>query len=175
MARLTEAQVGGANVLRFLDLIAFSEGTSTVKGSDDGYNVLYGGGLFTGYQDHPRQKLTFPINGKPVTSTAAGRYQILARYWDAYRVSLRLQGGFTPENQDRVALQQIRERRALDDIKSGRIADAIEAEYDALVAGVEPDYTILDGGSRGNKREIPAVGIKSTHAAMAIWHRKAAR
>ncbi|MEF0147061.1 glycoside hydrolase family protein, partial [Pseudomonas guariconensis] len=42
-----------------------------------------------------------------------------------YRVSLRLQGGFTPENQDRVALQQIRECRALEDIKAGRIADAI--------------------------------------------------
>lgn len=125
MARLTEAQAGGANVLRFLDLIAFSEGTSTIKGSDEGYNVLYGGGLFNGYQDHPRQKLTFPINGKPVTSTAAGRYQLLARYWGAYRVSLRLQGGFTPENQDRVALQQIRECRALEDIKAGRIADAI--------------------------------------------------
>ena len=53
MARLTEAQAGGANVLRFTDLIAFSEGTATVKGSDDGYNVLYGSGLFTGYRDHP--------------------------------------------------------------------------------------------------------------------------
>lgn len=125
MARLTEAQAGGANVLRFLDLIAFSEGTSTVKSSDDGYNVMYGGGLFSGYLNHPRQKLTFPINGKPVTSTAAGRYQLLARYWDAYMVSLRLAGGFTPENQDRVALQQIRERRAMDDIKVGRVADAI--------------------------------------------------
>ncbi|MBO9552241.1 glycoside hydrolase family 104 protein [Pseudomonas sp.] len=125
MARLKEVQASGANVLRFLDLIAFSEGTSTVSGSDDGYNVLYGGGLFAGYQDHPRRKLTFPINGKPVTSTAAGRYQLLARYWDAYRISLALAGGFTPENQDRVALQQIRERRALDDIKAGRIADAI--------------------------------------------------
>lgn len=125
MARLTETQAGGANVLRFLDLIAFSEGTSTVKASDDGYNVLYGGGLFQGYADHPRRKLTFPINGKPVTSTAAGRYQLLERYWDAYRVSLRLAGGFTPENQDRIALQQIRERKALDDIKAGRIQQAI--------------------------------------------------
>lgn len=125
MARLTEAQVGGANVLRFLDLIAFSEGTSTVRVSDDGYNVLYGGGLFHGYADHPRKKLTFPINGRPVTSTAAGRYQLLERYWDAYRVSLRLLGGFTPENQDRIALQQIRERKALDDIKAGRIEQAI--------------------------------------------------
>ncbi|AYN09544.1 glycoside hydrolase family 24 protein [Pseudomonas putida] len=125
MARLTEQQAGGVSALRFLDLIAFSEGTTTVLASDEGYNVLYGRGLFTSYQDHPRQKLTFPINGKPVTSTAAGRYQLLARYWDAYRVSLRLVGGFTPENQDRVALQQIRECRALDDIKAGRIAEAI--------------------------------------------------
>lgn len=125
MARLTETQAGGASVLRFLDLVAFSEGTSTVRASDEGYNVLYGGSLFTGFSDHPRKKLTFRINGKPATSTAAGRYQLLERYWDAYRVSLRLVGGFTPENQDRIALQQIRERRALDDIKAGRVADAI--------------------------------------------------
>ena len=125
MARLTESQAGGANVLRFLDLIAFSEGTSPIKASDDGYNVLYGGGLFQGYADHPRRKLTFRINSKPVTSTAAGRYQLLERYWDAYRVSLRLVGGFAPENQDRIALQQIRERRALDDINAGRIQQAI--------------------------------------------------
>lgn len=125
MARLTESQAGGTNVLRFLDLIAFSEGTSTVKASDDGYNVLYGGGLFPDYVDHPRRKLTFPINGKLVTSTAAGRYQLLERYWDAYWASLRLAGGFTPENQDLIALQQIRERRALSDIKSDRIEQAI--------------------------------------------------
>lgn len=126
MARLSAMQAGGENVLRFLDLIAFSEGTSTIKASDDGYNVLYGGGLFSGYLDHPRQKLTFPINGKPVTSSAAGRYQLLERYWDAYRVSLGLKGGFTPENQDRIAIQQIRERRALDDIRAGRIDLAIQ-------------------------------------------------
>jgi muramidase (phage lysozyme) len=35
--------------------------------------VLCGGGLFHSYQDHPQQRLTFPIIGKPVTSTAAGR------------------------------------------------------------------------------------------------------
>lgn len=110
---------------KFLDLIRYSEGTSTVRGSDDGYNVLFGGELFHSYADHPRRKLTFPINGRPVASTAAGGYQLLSRYWDAYRVSLKLTGGFTPENQDRVAIQQIRERRALDDIKAGRIAEAI--------------------------------------------------
>lgn len=110
---------------KFLDLIRYSEGTSTVRGSDDGYNVLFGGDLFHSYIDHPRKLITLPINGRPVASTAAGGYQLLSRYWDAYRKSLNLTGGFTPENQDRVAIQQIRERRALDDIKAGRIAEAI--------------------------------------------------
>jgi len=110
---------------KFLDLIRYSEGTSTVRGSDDGYNVLFGGELFPSYADHPRKLITLPINGRPVASTAAGGYQLLSRYWDAYHKSLSLTGGFTPENQDRVAIQQIRERRALDDIKAGRIAEAI--------------------------------------------------
>ena len=110
---------------KFLDLIRYSEGTSTVRGSDDGYNVLFGGGMFRSYADHPRKLITLPINGRLVASTAAGGYQLLSRYWDAYRKSLNLTGGFTPENQDRVAIQQIRERRALDDIKAGRLAEAI--------------------------------------------------
>lgn len=42
MARLTEFQAGGANVLAFLDMLAWSEGTSTIKASDDGYDVLVG-------------------------------------------------------------------------------------------------------------------------------------
>lgn len=125
MTTIKQSEAGGASVLLFLDLVAYSEGTATIKQSERGYNVLYGGELFNGYDDHPRKKITLSINGKPVTSTAAGRYQLLERYWDAYRLSLRLQGGFTPENQDRIALQQIRERRALDDIKAWRIPQAI--------------------------------------------------
>ena len=61
MARLTESQAGGANVLRFLDLIAFSEGTSTVKGGDDGYSVLYDGGQFQGYADHQHRCRPVPV------------------------------------------------------------------------------------------------------------------
>lgn len=114
---------GSRNLLAFLDMLAWSEGTATVKGSDDGYNVVVGGGLFTGYADHPRRLVDLPRLG--IKSTAAGRYQLLARYWDAYRVSLKLSGGFTPENQDRVAIQQIRERKALQDTEAGRIVDAI--------------------------------------------------
>lgn len=124
MPRITAAQAGGENVCAFLDLIAWSEGTDNGRQptKDAGYDVLVGGGLFRGYNDHPRQLISLPRLG--IKSTAAGRYQLLARYWDAYRKQLSL-CDFSPLSQDRVALQQIRERRALDDIKAGRIADAI--------------------------------------------------
>lgn len=38
----------------FLTMIATAEGTA--KLGDNGYNVLVGGSLFTGYADHPQQK-----------------------------------------------------------------------------------------------------------------------
>lgn len=124
MARISAVYAGGANVCAFLDLLAWSEGTDNGRQptKDDGYDVVVGGGLFTGYGDHPRQLIALPRLG--IKSTAAGRYQLLARYWDAYRKQLRLDD-FSPISQDRVAIQQIRERRALDDIKAGRIAEAI--------------------------------------------------
>lgn len=125
MPRLTEAQAGGANVLRFLDLIAFSEGTSTVRNSDDGYNVLYGKGLFQGYADHPRRLITLPINGKSVTSSAAGRYQFLAGTWDEVVSKYGFRGRFTPEAQDLAAIKKITERGALKLIQAGQIAQAI--------------------------------------------------
>lgn len=124
MARITAEEAGGHNVLAFLDMLAWSEGTDNGRQPtlDQGYDVLVGGGLFRGYADHPRRLVELPR--LRIHSTAAGRYQLLSRYWDAYRKSLRLDE-FTPINQDRVALQQIRERRAMPDIKAGRIAEAI--------------------------------------------------
>ncbi|MCY1289936.1 Phage lysozyme [compost metagenome] len=126
MARLTAAQAGGPNVLAFLDMLAWSEGTDHPRQptKDQGYDVIVGGTTFSGYADHPRRLVDLPRLG--IKSTAAGRYQLLSRYWDAYRKSLKLEGGFTPANQDRVAIQQIRERRALADIQAGRIPEAIE-------------------------------------------------
>lgn len=107
----------------FLDMLAFSElGTALLNKSDDGYNVVVGGSLFTGYADHPHRLVNLPrLN---IKSTAAGRYQLLGRYWDVYRQQLGL-ADFSPVNQDKVALQQIRERGALADIDAGHIAVAI--------------------------------------------------
>ncbi|MDA8092364.1 MAG: glycoside hydrolase family 104 protein [Betaproteobacteria bacterium] len=102
-------------------MIAWSEGTSRVKGSDDGYNVLVGGRLFAGYADHPREV----IEVRPgLYSTAAGRYQLLARYFDYYKRELNLPD-FAPISQDKIAIQQIKERNAIQAISGGHLDDAI--------------------------------------------------
>ncbi|MBS6076096.1 MAG: glycoside hydrolase family 104 protein [Citrobacter freundii] len=108
----------------FLDMLAWSEGTDK-KGqptNNRGYDVIVGGSLFTDYSDHPRKLVT--LNPK-LKSTAAGRYQLLSRWWDAYRKHLGLKD-FSPASQDAVALQQIKERRALELIDAGDIRQAID-------------------------------------------------
>lgn len=112
------------NVKAFLDMIAFSEiGPDLLAKSDNGYNVIVGGKLFNnGYKDHPRILVDLPK--LKIKSTAAGRYQLLMRYYDAYKKQLGLPD-FSPASQDAIAVQQIRERRALDDIENGCITSAI--------------------------------------------------
>ncbi|MDE3017028.1 MAG: glycoside hydrolase family 104 protein [Pseudomonadota bacterium] len=107
----------------FLDMLAWSEGTSTIPGSDNGYNVLVGATpehplLFESYADHPR------ILNTELDSTAAGRYQLLEKYYDAYKQMLGLPD-FSPASQDAIALRQISERQALADIDAGNIGVAI--------------------------------------------------
>jgi muramidase (phage lysozyme) len=100
----------------FLDMVAVSEGTKG-KG-DDGYNVIVGGSLFFSYRDHPRKSVYIHmIDG---WSTAAGRYQVLEWIFDHYKDALKLPD-FSPESQDRIALQLIKECRALRDIDAGRL------------------------------------------------------
>ena len=72
----------------FLDMLAWSEGIDNgrQKTRNHGYDVIVGGELFTDYLDHPR-KLVTPPNPK-LKSTGAGRYQLLSRWWDAYRKQL---------------------------------------------------------------------------------------
>lgn len=116
----------------FLDMIAHSEiGPALLAVSDDGYNVIVGSTaakpiLFDSYRDHPRRLVTLhDQRGNEVgRSTAAGRYQLLMRYFDAYKASLNLHD-FAPEAQDAIALQQIRESKALLDIEAGRFAVAV--------------------------------------------------
>ena len=110
------------NLKAFLDMIAYSEiGVKLLGSSDNGYNVLVGGSLFEGYADHPRKLVNIRAG---LASTAAGRYQLLARYFDAYKKQLGLHD-FSPESQDAIAIQQIKECKALPDIEAGYIDVAI--------------------------------------------------
>ena len=119
------------NVKAFLTMIAVSEiGEGLLRITDNGYNVLVGSTakhpmLFASYDDHPRRLITIKLGGKEWHSTAAGRYQLLARYFDHYRQLLHL-NDFSPASQDEIALQQIREKGGLADIEAGRCAAAIK-------------------------------------------------
>ena len=115
------------NEKALLDTIAHSEiGPALLAKSDNGYNVIVGSTpnnphLFYSYADHPRQLIR--LNDK-LSSTAAGRYQLLARSFDSYKMSLNLPD-FSPDCQDRIALMQCHERGALDDINKGNFETAI--------------------------------------------------
>jgi muramidase (phage lysozyme) len=121
------------NIKAFLDMIAHSEiGPRLLAKSDNGYNVIVSGQLFDDkgtpdelfddYKDHPRKVI--PLR-PGLRSTAAGRYQLLARYFDHYRIKLGLRD-FSPDSQDEIAIQQIKEQRALPDVLAGRFDVAVE-------------------------------------------------
>lgn len=114
------------NLAAFLDMIAWAEGTDNgrQRTMDRGYDVVVGGDNFTGYADHPRILVSLPA--LKIKSTAAGRYQLLSRYWDAYRNSLGLPD-FGPLSQDKVAIQQIRERKAIQQIERGDFEGAVRS------------------------------------------------
>lgn len=115
--------VADANVRAFLDMIAYSEGTA--RAGDNGYNVMFGGRLFTSYADHPRQRWPFQDGrGRQLTTSAAGRYQFLAGTWDTLRAKLELPD-FSPQSQDLACIELIREKGALADVRAGRVSAAI--------------------------------------------------
>jgi len=123
MAIITEQRAGGVNRCAFLDMIAWSEGTSRIPNSDDGYRVLVGATpahplLFDSYVAHPN------VLNKAFDSTAAGRYQEKWSNWVSYSKSLSLRD-FGPLSQDQMALQQIRERGALPFIDIGNFEKAV--------------------------------------------------
>lgn len=118
------------NLSAFLDTIAWSElGTALLKKSDDGYNVIVGStpakpDLFTNYGRHPGKYVDLPKY--KVQSSAAGRYQILEKYAKHYIKDLNLPD-FGPVSQDCIAIQLIKECKALGLIETGRVEDAIKA------------------------------------------------
>jgi len=104
------------NLKAFLIMIQYSEGTL----GKDAYRKLYGGGIINDLSKHPDTKVT----KWGLTSTAAGAYQILSKTWQELQQKLGLPD-FSPQSQDRAAIELIKRRKALDDVMAGRFAQAI--------------------------------------------------
>lgn len=131
----------------FLDMLAFSEGTSAKKHpltKCDGYDVIVTGTsgpeIFTDFSEHPFVgRNPKHITGK-LYSTASGRYQFMRVHWEHYRDALSLPD-FSPESQDKWALQLIRERGALPLIDAG--------SFDLAVARCKNIWASFPGAGYG--------------------------
>ena len=113
-----------SRIIAFLNLIGWSEGAD--------YNTIVRGingpSVFTDYSDHPFAhggSVQWKLN-PPEFSTAAGKYQILAHYFEVYKAQLNLPD-FSPASQDAVALQLMKERGAVALVEVGNIVAAINA------------------------------------------------
>ena len=111
----------------FLSLIGWSEGADY----DTIVTGVNGPATFTDFSDHPFapqfHRMPVVVRRSPLLeSTAAGRYQLLYRYWVPYRAKLGLLD-YSPASQDSVALQQMKERGAVALIAAGDIQGAITA------------------------------------------------
>jgi muramidase (phage lysozyme) len=123
---------GGLNMAAFLDMLAWSEGTSTNPATAcDGYDVIVTGRdgraeIFSDFSAHPfaNGRSSKVINSRGLTSNASGRYQFMLRDYKHYKTLLKLPD-FGPLSQDKWAVQLIKERGAIPDIGVGNLRKAI--------------------------------------------------
>lgn len=140
----------------YLDTIAYAEGTFRVGG----YRTLFGGTVFRSYQDHPRQVVVKKNNKKRLSSTAAGRYQILARTWDSIAPDLLL-NDFSPINQDRCAVYLIRQM--------GALRHVLNKEFEHAVKKTAPIWASLPGACY-KQRIIPLTHLKKFYCTRLVYH-----
>lgn len=111
-----EKYLAAPRVRAFLRTISRSEGA--------GYNTLVFGGVFSDYTKHPNIRRTRNINGKAVTSSAAGAYQMIYATWMMAATALGLTD-FSAHSQDLAAVWLLNKCGALQLIMLGTLEDAI--------------------------------------------------
>lgn len=141
----------GYNVQAFLDMLRVAEGTA----GGNGYRTMFGGALFGwgDFADHPRRAVQFTDKlGRTAYTSAAGAYQFMAvspvpgggftrvDTWDRIAAKLGLPD-FSPDSQDRAAVELIRESGALDAVRAG--------EFDRAVHQVRRTWASLPGAGYG--------------------------
>lgn len=113
-----EQYLKNANVKAFLDTI------STAEGGD--YDLKYGG--IKGKKNDPwriTDYSTHPGPGFDGRTTAAGRYQINEANWTQNGIKMMGLDDFSPHTQDMIAVESLRQIKALDAIVEGDMSIAI--------------------------------------------------
>ena len=137
------------NVQAFLKMIRYAEGTS----GPNGYRTLFGGGLFESYDTHPRIRVCAQLGSRQLCSTAAGAYQILSGTYDDARRGAGV-NDFTPESQDKLAVELIRRR--------GALAMVVAGDFDSAVQKCRKEWASLPGAGY-NQPEKSLAELKSIY------------
>lgn len=117
------------NIKKFLMLVTFTEGTDKDKKP---YQCLFTHQYFEGFEKHPNTK----IKSGGITSSAAGRYQILFKTYEM------LGGGdFSPESQDKLCIRLIKNRNAYNNIVSG--------DFEIAISKCNKEWASLPGSPYG--------------------------
>lgn len=101
------ASTSEPNVTKYLSFLGNAEGAD--------YNTIVGGSKFEDYSKHPGIVGVTTAEGP---STAAGKYQITKTTYDQYAKKLGITD-FSPESQDKIALELIKDKGALEDVQKG--------------------------------------------------------
>jgi muramidase (phage lysozyme) len=132
------------NVKAFMDTLAYSEGTQ------EHYDYIFTFVTFTSYVDHPRKV----VCSGSLCSSAAGRYQFLAKTWDPLAADLGLTD-FTPPSQEKACLELVRRAGAYElALKSNKLAN-----FKAAVGKLNTIWASLPGSPYG----------QPTHSMAALW------
>jgi muramidase (phage lysozyme) len=112
--------VASSEVEAFLLAIRHAEGTNSKKA----YTTMFTGKQFSDLSKHPEQvNCTIGPDGKDLCSAAAGAYQYMPKTWA--RISKKINAAdFSPENQERGAVELLKERGAFKLIQEGKIETA---------------------------------------------------
>lgn len=129
-----DIDTAGANIAAFLAVLRTAEGTAAAA---DPYRVCYAyRHTINDLSDHPAISGEWPGERLPdamcknagfgpgCVSTAAGAYQIIRPTWKTLKAALNLPD-FGQASQDAAAVDLIRRRGALEDVKAGRLETAV--------------------------------------------------
>lgn len=149
------------NVQAFLAVLRYGLGTDHV----DGYRTVFGGAHFEDASWHPGMHASVVVDGRYVVSTNAGAYRISYKIWtglaDRYGMD-----DFGPTSQDEAAVALIYLRGALQDVKAGRLAVAVDK--------CSEEWACLPGSPYGGPDE-PSAKRLDLDTALSIYHRRGGR